>query len=164
MSQSPGCVSLTPLATRVADFRRRASPSSSPWISPSSTSLLFSGPYGKSFPSPHTQPLTRTLHRHDDHLRLVHRSTSHNFFQPDPSSPTNDKPFTYHLWESLAWDRYLKYYDPDRIHARGAKRGAEREEDGRSDESSFSRLARRWVSEELRGEWRRAVEEGLVEA
>mgnify|MGYP001559228365 FL=1 len=126
--------------------------------------MLFSGPYGKSFPSPHTQPLTRTLHRHDDHLRLVHRSTSHNFFQPDPSSPTNDKPFTYHLWESLAWDRYLKYYDPDRIHARGAKRGAEREEDGRSDESSFSRLARRWVSEELRGEWRRAVEEGLVEA
>ena len=100
--------------------------------------------------------------RHDDHLRIVHRGTKYNFLKSDPLAPTRDTQFTYHLWQSVAWDRYLKYYDPDRIHNRGMKHGAEREEDGRSDESSFSRQARRWVSEELRAEWREAVKKGLV--
>ena len=100
--------------------------------------------------------------RHDDHLRLVHRGTSYSFARADALAPTYDTQFTYHLWESVAWDRYLRYYDPDRIHNRGAKKGLEREEDGRSDESSFSRFARQFVSEELRVAWREAANAGLV--
>lgn len=109
-------------------------------------------------------PLTLLrVRRHDDHLRVVHRDTRYSFHKPDPLAPTYDTQFAYHLWESVAWDRYLRYYDPDRIHNRGAKKGAEREEDGRSDESSFSREARRFVSDALRKEWREAVKQGLVD-
>lgn len=39
----------------------------------------------------------------------------------------------------------------------------EREEDGKGDESSFSRLARRWVGEKFRKEWREAKVRGDVE-
>ncbi|KAL8277040.1 hypothetical protein RQP46_010574 [Phenoliferia psychrophenolica] len=44
---------------------------------------------------------------HDDHLRLIHRSTSYSFTRADPLAPTYDTQFTYHLWESVAWDRLL---------------------------------------------------------
>ncbi|GAA5918014.1 hypothetical protein JCM8208_004051, partial [Rhodotorula glutinis] len=70
--------------------------------------------------------------------------------------------FTYHLWESLAYERYLSPYDPDRIHNRGKKHGAEREEDGASDENSFSREARQYVTDDFRRAWRQARSEGLV--
>ena len=96
-----------------------------------------------------------SLHfRHDDHLRAVHRSTAYRWDKPDTLAPTYDTQFTYHLWESLAWDRYLSPYDADRIHNRGAKTGAEREEDGASDESAFSREARQYVSLATRDRWR----------
>lgn len=100
--------------------------------------------------------------RHDDHLRLVHRGTAYDWSKADPLAPTYDAQFTYHLWQSLAWDRYLSPYDPDRIHNIGAKVGAEREEDGASDESSFSRFARQFVDQEVRVAWRQAVKDGLV--
>ncbi|SGY90002.1 BQ5605_C039g11783 [Microbotryum silenes-dioicae] len=102
---------------------------------------------------------------HDDHLRLVHRSPPlYDFHQPDRLAPGYNTQFTYHLWESEAWERYLKYYDPERIWFKktAEKRGDKREEDGRNDESSFSREARRFVSLELRIKWRKAVKEGKV--
>ncbi|KAM0750341.1 hypothetical protein T439DRAFT_381041 [Meredithblackwellia eburnea MCA 4105] len=100
---------------------------------------------------------------HDDHLRIVHRGPpKYSFTRADPLAPTYDTQFTYHLWESVAWPRYLKPYDPDRIHNRGAKHGEEREEDGVSDESSFSRFARQFVGDDIREKWREAVKEGLV--
>lgn len=102
-------------------------------------------------------------HRHDDHLRLVHRTTSFSFHSPSPLAPTRDTQFAYHLWESAdEAERYLGPYDPDRIHNRGAKKGEEREEDGASDENAFSREGRRWISEEFRREWREARKRGEV--
>ncbi|GAA5917821.1 hypothetical protein JCM6882_004159 [Rhodosporidiobolus microsporus] len=100
---------------------------------------------------------------HDDHLRVVHRDDRYSFHRPDPLSPTRDTQFTYHLWESVAYERYLSPYDPERIHNRGKKQGEEREEDGASDESSFSREGRRFVSKEFRRAWREARERGEVE-
>ncbi|GAA5873488.1 hypothetical protein JCM8547_005444 [Rhodosporidiobolus lusitaniae] len=100
---------------------------------------------------------------HDDHLRVIHRSDKYSFHRPDPLAPTYDEQFTYHLWESVAYDRYLSPYDPDRIHNRGKKHGKEREEDGASDENSFSKEARRFVSNEFRIAWRAAVERGDIE-
>jgi len=106
--------------------------------------------------------------RHDDHLRLVHRSLSYSFHSPpslssSPSSLLSGGQFAYHLWESFAYERYLSPYDPDRIHNLGAKTGNEREEDGASDENSFSREARRWVGEAFRERWRKAKRAGLVD-
>ncbi|KAK4049664.1 hypothetical protein OIV83_003939 [Microbotryomycetes sp. JL201] len=100
---------------------------------------------------------------HDDHLRLVHRSLSYPFHsKPSPLAPTRDSQFTYHLWESVAYDRYLSPYDPDRIHVRGMKKGAEREEDGASDENSFSKEVRQYVDEGMRQRWREAKRQGLL--
>jgi hypothetical protein len=110
-----------------------------------------------------TPPSPSTSHRHDDHLRLVHRSLTDIFHRPSPLAPTYDTPFTYHLWESVSHTRYLSPYDPDRIHNRGAKTGKEREEDGASDENAFSREGRRYVSREMRIAWRAARERGDVE-
>jgi len=45
----------------------------------------------------------------------------------------------------------------------GAKVGNEREEDGASDENSFTREARRWVGEGFRERWRKAKRAGLVD-
>ncbi|GAA5947050.1 hypothetical protein JCM3775_006975 [Rhodotorula graminis] len=98
----------------------------------------------------------------DDALRRVHRSDVYSFHRPSPLAPTRDKQFTYHLWESVAYKRYLSPYDPDRIHNRGKKHGAEREEDGASDESSFSREARQYVTDDFRRAWRQARNEGLI--
>jgi hypothetical protein len=129
--------------------------------------LPSSGRFGSSFPPfllflPHLANLL-SLQRHDDHLRVVHRDTKYDFHRPDPLAPTYDTQFTYHLWESVAYDRYLSPYDPDRIHNHGKKHGKEREEDGASDESSFSREARRFVTKEFRIAWRAAKERGDVE-
>ncbi|GAA6050554.1 hypothetical protein JCM3770_005597 [Rhodotorula araucariae] len=99
----------------------------------------------------------------DDSLRTVHRSTAYSFHRAPALAPTRDTQFTYHLWESVAYARYLSPYDPDRIDHRGARHGAEREEDGASDENSFSREARRFVSDELRDAWHRAKRDGLVD-
>lgn len=119
-------------------------------------------------PSPFTSFISNECRakkkRHDDHLRLVHRGMAYDFNKPDRLAPTRDAQYTYHLWHSAAWDRYLRYYDPDRIHNRGFKRGAEREEDGRSDESSFSRQARKHVSDDFRKAWRDAKARGEVSA
>lgn len=43
------------------------------------------------------------------------------------------------------------------------KHGSEREEDGRSDESSFSREARKYITREFREAWRAAVASGEVQ-
>lgn len=98
--------------------------------------------------------------RHDDHLRLVHRtSPSHfSFHKPSPLAPTRDTPYTYHLWDSVAYDRYLRYYDPERVQWVGEaeRRGARREEDGRNDESAFGREIRQWVREDFLERWREA--------
>ncbi|GAA6040149.1 hypothetical protein JCM8097_002054 [Rhodosporidiobolus ruineniae] len=99
----------------------------------------------------------------DDSLRMVHRSLSNVFHSPSSLAPTYDTAFTYHLWESVAYDRYLSPYDPERIDYRGAKHGADREEDGASDENAFSREARRYVSREFREAWGEARERGEVE-
>ncbi|KAK4056133.1 hypothetical protein OIO90_002864 [Microbotryomycetes sp. JL221] len=100
---------------------------------------------------------------HDDHLRLIHRSASYPFHsKPSPLAPTSDSQFTYHLWESVAFDRYLSPYDPDRIHNRGFKTGSEREEDGASDENSFSKETRQYVSLKMRHRWRAAKAKGLL--
>lgn len=116
------------------------------------------------FPSKRTCAyISPPFRRHDDHLRVVHRDTKYDFHRPDPLAPTYDTQFTYHLWESVAYDRYLSPYDPDRIHNRGKKHGKEREEDGASDESTFSREARKFVSNEFRIAWRAAKERGDVE-
>lgn len=112
---------------------------------------------------PKLKDRTSLPHRHDDHLRLVHRSTAYSFHRAPALSPSKrDTQFTYHLWDSLASPRYLSPYTPDRIHNRGMKRGKEREEDGASDESSFSREGRRWVTREFRRKWREAKRKGLV--
>ncbi|BGP29129.1 hypothetical protein JCM10296v2_000867 [Rhodotorula toruloides] len=99
----------------------------------------------------------------DDSLRMIHRSLSFSFHSPHPLAPTRDLPFTCHLWESASYERYLSPYDPDRIHNRGKKVGEEREEDGASDENSFSREARRFVSEGFRRRWREAKARGEVD-
>ncbi|KAM0787013.1 hypothetical protein ACM66B_006281 [Microbotryomycetes sp. NB124-2] len=100
---------------------------------------------------------------HDDHLRLVHRSLSYPFHsKPSHLAPTSHSQFTYHLWESVAYDRYLSPYDPDRVHNIGSKRGQEREEDGASDENSFSREVRQYVGQEMRQRWREAKKNGLL--
>lgn len=94
---------------------------------------------------------------------MVHRSLAYSFHRASSLAPTRDTQFTYHLWESASYARYLSPYDPDRIHNRGLKRGAEREEDGASDENAFSREARRFVSDEFRSAWREAKKQGLVD-
>ncbi|GAA6006888.1 uncharacterized protein JCM10292_000348 [Rhodotorula paludigena] len=99
----------------------------------------------------------------DDSLRIVHRSLAYSFHRAPSLAPTRDTQFTYHLWESASYTRYLLPYDPDRIHNRGLKHGAEREEDGASDENAFSREARRFVSDEFRSAWREAKKQGLVD-
>lgn len=70
-------------------------------------------------------------------------------------------PFAYHLWESVAYKRFLASYDPERIHDRDGKGGG----DGRElrDENSFSREVRRFVSDEFRAAWREARAQGLVD-
>ncbi|GAA6024731.1 hypothetical protein JCM10207_002813 [Rhodosporidiobolus poonsookiae] len=101
---------------------------------------------------------------HDDHLRVVHRDISYSFHRADPLSPSRDTQFTYHLWESVAYERYLSPYDPDSIHQRGRWHGPEEENaDSWRNENAFGREARRFVSEEMRRAWRKAREEGLVE-
>ncbi|POY73462.1 hypothetical protein BMF94_3399 [Rhodotorula taiwanensis] len=99
----------------------------------------------------------------DDSLRVIHRDDRYNFRKAPSLAPTWDAPFACHLWESAAYERYLSPYDPDRIHNRGKKHGPEREEDGASDENSFSREARRFVSDEFRQAWREAKAQGLVD-
>ncbi|TKA53349.1 hypothetical protein B0A53_04367 [Rhodotorula sp. CCFEE 5036] len=99
----------------------------------------------------------------DDSLRVIHRDDRYSFHRAPALAPTWDTPFACHLWESTAYQRYLSPYDPDRIHNRGKKQGAEREEDGASDENSFSREARRFVSDEFRAAWRAAKALGLVD-
>jgi hypothetical protein len=80
-------------------------------------------------------------------MQLVHETTDYDF---DKSGQ-----FAYHAWESLAWG-WLAQWDPDSIWIYG-KKG-----DGEPGETSLTRLARRWVPQELRNDWRAAKAAGLV--
>jgi len=84
---------------------------------------------------------------HDDHMQLVYRSLGWDF---DKSGQ-----FAYHGWEALAWSS-LAQLDPDTIWIYGSK------SDGEPGETSLTRLARRWVPNDLRNEWREAHAKGQV--
>jgi hypothetical protein len=82
--------------------------------------------------------------RHETHIDLVHRTLDYDF---EASGQ-----FAYHLWESLSWSPHLEVLDPDRIHNRGVETG----------ESSFTKVARKLVNDELRDSWRNARRRGDI--
>lgn len=108
--------------------------------------------------------------RHEDHLKLVHRTSSYSFEQPPSGSRSlsallSGSQFVYHLWESFAHERYLSYYTPDLIHGEVPK-GVDGEHEvalRELSESSFAREARRWVRDGFRERWRRAHRAGVVD-
>lgn len=108
--------------------------------------------------------------RHEDHLNLIHRSSSYQFSQPPSGSRSlsallSGSQFTYHLWESFAHERYLTYYTPDLIHGELPREVIGTEGEGvlkQLGESSFAKEARKWVREGFRQRWRRAKRAGVA--
>ncbi|GAA6014983.1 hypothetical protein JCM11491_002382 [Sporobolomyces phaffii] len=104
---------------------------------------------------------------HEDHLKLVHQSSSYSFVEPpsgsrSPAALLSGSQFVYHLWESFAYDDYLSRYTPDLVHGE-LTADEERLEHVRAlAESSFAREARKWVGQGFRERWRKAKRAGLV--